>query len=75
MAEIVSSPLSDGNGVTDNGGRDSVISRQPGFPPDEGFFGRRPWPPEVLTGLPPTVREATAALPAAVGSIDDSRGG
>jgi hypothetical protein len=75
MADIVSSPLSDGNGVADEGGRDSVISRQPGVPPDEGFFGRRPRPPEVLTGLPPTVREATAALLAAVGSIDDSRGG
>jgi hypothetical protein len=63
MAEIVSSPLSGGNGVTDDGGRDSVISR----PPDEGFFGRRPRPPEVLTGLPPTVQEATSVLPAAVG--------
>jgi len=75
MAEIVSSPLSDGNGIADDGGRDSIISRQPGVPPDEGFFGRRPRPPEVFTGLPPTVREATAALPAAVGSIDDSRSG
>ena len=75
MAEIVSSPLSGGNGVADDGGRDSIISRQPGVPPDEGLFGRRPRPPEVLTGLPPTVPEATAALPAAVGSIDDSRGG
>ena len=60
MAEIVSSPLSGGNGVADDGGRDSVISRQSGVPPDEGFFGRRPRPPEVLTGLPPTVQEAAA---------------
>ena len=35
MAEILSSPLSGGNGVADDGGRDSVISRQPGVPPDE----------------------------------------
>ncbi len=75
MAEIVSSPLSGGNGVADDGGSESVISRQPGVHPDEGFFGRQPRPPEALTGLPPTVREDTAALPAAVGSIDDSRGG
>jgi hypothetical protein len=39
---------------------------------NEGFFfGQRPRP-AVLTGLPLTVREAAAALPAAVGSIDDS---
>ena len=75
MAEIVSSPLSDGNGVADDGGRDSIMSRQPGVPPDEGFFGQQPRPREVFAGLPPTVREATAALPAAVGSIDDSRSG
>jgi len=70
MAEILSSPLSGGNGVVDDGGRDSVISRQPGVPPDEGFYGRRPRPPEVLIDRP-----YPHALPAAVGSIDDSRGG
>jgi len=75
MAEIVSSPLRDGNGVADDGGRDSIISRQPGVPPDEGFFGQQSWPPEVFAGLPPTVPEATAALPAAVVSIDDSHSG
>ena len=37
--------------------------------PNEGFFVRRPRP-AVLTGLPPAVREAAAALPAAVGSSD-----
>ena len=44
-------------------------------PQTKASFDDDPRPPEVLTGLPPTVREATAALPAAVGSIDDSRGG
>ena len=41
--------------------------------PNEGFFGRRPRWPAVLTGLPSTVRVAATVLPAAVGSIDDSR--
>jgi hypothetical protein len=42
MADIVSSPLSGGNGVADDGGRDSVISRQPGVPPDEGLLDDNP---------------------------------
>ena len=43
---------------------------------NEGIFvGRRPRPPELLTGLPPTVWEAAAALPADVGSVDKDSGG
>ncbi len=54
--------------------RPSAISYQPGVPCKRGFFGQWPrWPP-ILTGLPPTVRPAAVALPAAKASIGGGRG-